>query len=53
MNVEDDYAGFLGIDIKRQGDGTIELVQTGLIDRILKALSLDNDQVTTRLEPAG
>ena len=53
LNVEDDYAGFLGIDIKRYGDGTRELVQTGLIDRILKALSLDNDQVTTRLEPAG
>jgi hypothetical protein len=53
LNVEDDYAGFLGIDIKRHDDGTIELVQTGLIDRILKALNLDNDDVTVRLEPAA
>ena len=53
LNVEDDYAGFLGIDIKRKDDGTIELVQKGLIDRILKALSLGDEDVTTRLEPAA
>ena len=53
LKVEDDYAGFLGINIKRHDDGTIELVQTGLIDRILKALNLDNDDVTVRLEPAA
>jgi hypothetical protein len=53
LNVEDDYAGFLGIDIRRNDDGTIELIQIGLIDRVLKALGLDDDDVTTRLEPAA
>ena len=32
LGVQEDYAGFLGIEIKRFPDGTIELVQTGLID---------------------
>jgi predicted TIM-barrel fold metal-dependent hydrolase len=31
IQVEDDYAGFLGIDIHQQDNGTIELKQTGLI----------------------
>ncbi len=53
LNVEEDYAGFLGIDIKKHKDGSIELVQLGLIDRILTALNLSDDDVTTRLEPAG
>ena len=30
-----------------------ELIQIGFIDRILKALNLNDDDVTTRLEPAG
>jgi hypothetical protein len=29
--VEDDYAGFLGTDIHKHYNGTIELKQTGLI----------------------
>ena len=53
LNVEEDYAGFLGIDIKKHKDGSIELVQIGLIDRILRAVNLNDDDVTTRLEPAG
>ena len=53
IKVEDDYAGFLGIDIKRHKDGRIELLQIGLIDRILVALNLDGDDVITRLEPAA
>ena len=53
LNVEEDYAGFLGIDIHKHKDGSIELLQKGLVDRILKALKLDGDDVTVRLEPAA
>jgi hypothetical protein len=37
---EDDFAGFLGVDIKRNPDGTVELLQTGLTDRIIAAMGL-------------
>jgi Reverse transcriptase (RNA-dependent DNA polymerase). len=53
IQVESDYAGFLGIDIHKRDDGTLELKQTGLIQRILRALNLHSDDVTTRLEPAS
>ena len=52
LGVEEDYAGFLGIEIKRFPDGTIELVQTGLIDRFLEAVELSHDNTNPRLEPA-
>ena len=41
LNIEDDVAGFLGILMKKHEDGSIELLQTGLIDRILKVTGLD------------
>jgi Reverse transcriptase (RNA-dependent DNA polymerase) len=50
LNVEDDVAGFLGVHMKRQSDGSIEMTQTGLIERIIKALGLE--QATTRETPA-
>ena len=53
IRVESDYAGFLGIDIHRNEDGTIELLQIGLIDRILAALNLEDDDVAIKLEPAS
>jgi hypothetical protein len=38
---EDDYAGYLGVQIKRSPtDGSMELTQTGLINRILADLDL-------------
>ena len=52
VGVEEDYAGFLGIDIKRHDDGSIELIQTGLIDRFLDAVELTGGTINTRLEPA-
>ena len=52
VGVEEDYAGFLGIDIKRHDDGSIELLQTGLIDRFLDAVELTAGTINTRLEPA-
>ena len=53
--MEGDYAGFLGIDISQHDtiDGALELLQTGLIDRILAALSLDDAITNTRCEPAS
>jgi hypothetical protein len=55
LSKEEDYAGFLGIDIRESThtEGAIELLQTGLIDRILKVLSLDGDNVKIRHEPAA
>ena len=35
LDKEEDYAGFLGIDLHQNEDGTIELLQTGLIDKIV------------------
>jgi hypothetical protein len=44
FNIEEDVAGFLGVLITAKNDGTgaIELTQTGLIDRIITALRLDD-----------
>ena len=39
---EDDVAGFLGVHIIRHPDGTIELTQTGLIQRCIDALKIDH-----------
>ncbi len=49
LEVEDDVAGFLGVHIERkQNEGTIELTQKGLIQRIIKALDLgDRKPVST------
>ena len=52
LNIEDDYAGFLGIYIHKI-EFVIELSQTGLIDRIIQALGLDTDLTTIRTEPAS
>ena len=41
LSVEDDVAGFLGVHINCREDGTIELLQTGLIDQIISAMGLE------------
>ena len=53
LNKEDDYAGFLGIDISEKKNGMIELLQIGLIERLLKVLNLDGANAHVRLEPAS
>ena len=55
LDVEGDYAGFLGIDILKvdDGKGSLEFLQTGLIDRILNTLSLNDKTTTVRSVPAG
>eukprot|EP00957_Ditylum_brightwellii_P151201 11513308-Ditylum_brightwellii.AAC.1 len=40
LRIEDDAAGFLGIDLVRQDDGSIELKQMALIKRIIKMVRL-------------
>ena len=53
LQPEDDTAGFLGIDINRDPNtGTIEMTQTGLIDRVLVALGLDHGKVKAKWTPA-
>jgi hypothetical protein len=42
LNIKDDVAGFLGILMHKQDDGSIELLQTGLIDRVLKIMGLED-----------
>ncbi len=42
LEVEADAAGFLGIELKKLDDGTIELLQTGLIDRIINVTGMND-----------
>ena len=42
LNIEDDVAGFLGLQIKKLESGFVSLTQIGLIDRIIKALHLED-----------
>jgi hypothetical protein len=42
MEAEDEVAGFLGVSIKRRGDGTILMTQPGLTQRIVEALKIDH-----------
>jgi hypothetical protein len=51
LKVESDVAGYLGVDLHHRKDGSIELLQTGLIDRILDALHL-NDTGYAKKTPA-
>ena len=51
LSVEDDLAGFLGVTIEKRSDGSIELTQTGLIDRIISVLGLEG--ANTKATPAN
>ena len=53
LGVQEDYAGFLGIEIKRCSDGKIKLRQAGLIDRFLEAVELGHENTNPCLEPAN
>ena len=52
LGVEDDYAGYLGVDIIMQPDGSILMRQTGLIERILADFGL-SDSTSTKQTPAA
>jgi hypothetical protein len=53
LDEEEDYAGYLGIDVQRQPDGSIHLLQTGLIDQILTNLDLQDSPKTKDTPAAG
>jgi hypothetical protein len=42
LNVEDDVAGFLGVHINHNDNGKVTLLQTGLINRVITAMGLDD-----------
>ena len=52
LEKEDDAAGFLGVTMHKNQDGSMELKQTGLIDRILEALGLDSKLSINKWTPA-
>jgi hypothetical protein len=52
LGIEEDYAGYLGVDIKKRLDGSIHMTQTGLIDCILDDLGLTNSK-TFKHTPAA
>ena len=55
LQVKDSYTCFLGsIDIQKDKNGIMELLQTGLIDQFLEVFnSNDDDVLTTYLKPAA
>jgi hypothetical protein len=52
LDIEADYAGYLGVDIIAQPDGTLLMSQSGLIERILVGLGLTNS-MSTKATPAA
>ena len=50
-----DLAGYLGIDLGKEADGSIHMTQTGLIERIIEALGLEaaNPKHTPATETLG
>ena len=42
LEEESDVAGFLGVLVERCPDGSLKLLQTGLIQRIISALEIDH-----------
>ena len=52
LEEEEDAAGFLGVTMDRNDNGSIEPKQVGPTDRILEALGLDTTMVTNKLTPA-
>eukprot|EP00957_Ditylum_brightwellii_P149685 11398678-Ditylum_brightwellii.AAC.1 len=50
LRIEDDAAGFLGIKLERQDDGSIELKQSALIQHIIETVGFQN--ATAKYTPA-
>lgn len=50
--VEDNFAGYLGIVIIAQEDGSILMLQTGLIERVLVDFGLTEDSTSSKVTPA-
>jgi hypothetical protein len=41
LNIEEDVTGFLGVHVGKNPNGSIELTQVGLMDRIIGTLGLE------------
>ena len=52
ITVEGDIKDFLGVNIKRKSDGMTTFSQPHLIDKVLKALCLDDVKTMTKDTPA-
>ncbi len=53
LEQEDDAAGFLGIKMERDSNtGLLKMKQTGLIERVIKVLGLDNGYARGKHMPA-
>ena len=58
LTIEDDVAGFLGIDLQYREDGSIQFRQDGLVDRVVTALGLEpigtkTEKTPTNMTPLG
>lgn len=53
VTVEGDLTDFLGVNIDRRADGTINLSQPKLINQILSDLRMDSDSTTIKTTPAA
>ena len=53
VTIEGTLEDFLGVNIDRKDDGTIHLTQPHLIDRILKDLKMDGEDLKTKSTPAA
>ena len=53
LEQEDDAAGFLGGKMERNSNtGLLKMKQTGLIERVIEALGLDDGYARGRLRPS-
>jgi hypothetical protein len=52
LNIEEDVTGFLGVHVGKNPNGSIELTQVGLMDRIIGALGHEQDKSTGKSTPA-
>eukprot|EP00957_Ditylum_brightwellii_P002530 194326-Ditylum_brightwellii.AAC.1 len=53
LEEEDDAAGFLGVRMEKdETTGLLELKQTGLIDRVLETLGLDDGTAKCKWTPS-
>jgi Reverse transcriptase (RNA-dependent DNA polymerase) len=50
LGIKGDYAGYLGVDVVTQPDGTLLLSQTGLIAEVLADFGL-TDSISTKITP--
>jgi len=53
ITVEGDIRDFLGVNIERRDDGSIEFSQPHLIDKILKATWMDREGIKPKATPAA